>query len=263
MKTKGTVYVSIFIMLFTLHRGIALADENATKNLPKPKPLLRYKFDPHPKPEPVVSASIEQSAPVERPPEKAIAKTAWNSMKLNLYFPAGEVTVVDAKRAMVEFNGSFQNAVVVFVNPRTGNVLAGREADFYFETDEGIVGGWLGLSILQWYKSSNPKIKPGEKLDDVVNRFAKNIDAREVFQDSEPVTDLASVLRPNFFTAFENSSAMGFTKKNKIEIKGRVLQLDLESGWGAKASVWVSLDTREVVKTVENGKQTFPTGATQ
>ncbi len=36
MKTKGTVYVSVLIMLFTLHRGIALADENATKELPKP-----------------------------------------------------------------------------------------------------------------------------------------------------------------------------------------------------------------------------------
>lgn len=195
---------------------------------------------------------------------KTIIKTPWKSQKINLYSLAGELTVVDAKKTRIEFTEegfSHELRILIFVNPKTGNVWVGRDTDFYFENTVGITGGWLGGCILNWDASLIPKTKQEEKLDDVVNRFVTKTPHWKLWEpdaDSETFTDLKFVLSTYFFSPFENSSAPGAARLKKFGIKDRAIQLDLESPWGPKGSVWISLDTHEILKAVENGKQTFP-----
>ncbi len=193
-------------------------------------------------------------------------KLPWKQTKQTLYSKNGKTVVIDAKRCRFQFKKGnlhpIEISVLVFVNPATGNVWAGRDVDFYVETDSGIIGGWLPDCILQWRKSFIGKINPGERLDDIAKRFATDKTYRaELITDDDlkPIADLRNVVEPWFFAVQEGGSEPPTSARSKkFQIKDGLLQMDLVGLSAAKATVWVDLDTRKVVKAVENGKQTFP-----
>jgi hypothetical protein len=195
---------------------------------------------------------------------KVITNTTWTARTNALYSLAGTVRLVNTKESVYTFQFTSAHTgdipVAVLVNDATKTVWAGRKAEFYIETDSGIVGIRDDVGVLQWDSGLITKLKPGETLDDAVHRFETEVDHPKLGDPPTQWIEIRRVLNPWFFTNPEGSSRpWGGSSIKKFAINKGELQLDLESPTGIyKTSVWIDIKTRNIVKAIENGQQVFP-----
>ena len=194
---------------------------------------------------------------------KVTTNTTWTARTNALYSLAGTVRMLNTKEGACTFQTAsgqtFDIPAVVLVNDATKTVWAGRKAEYYIETDSGIVGIRLDGGVLQWDSGLITKLKPGETLEDVIHRFETEVDHLQLGNPPTQWIEIKRVINPLFFTDPPGSSRPGDATIKKFAINKGELQLDLESPTGIyKASIWIDIKTRNIVKAIENGQQVFP-----
>jgi hypothetical protein len=204
-------------------------------------------------------------------------KASWSeeAISLNNVSKAARFEVKGKKadyEVPTRFGGPMVISVTAFASPESDQAWAGPAQDFYAEIPSGIVGGRILLGgHLLWTDSLVPK-KPSARsgTEDVIERLDKEVDGSKLvdahtggFGPSrmKRLTPLQSVLKPEFFGETPFSMRTGQISVLAAEVDKGNLRLDLASPTGVfKASVWIDLKKRSIVRAVEDGKEVFPTG---
>lgn len=159
--------------------------------------------------------------------------------------------------------------VTVFVT-KSGRVWAGAEQQFYIETDSRIFGGKMWVMYLLWNESLLAK-GPNEITDvyKALRRFDLEDNALELENtyDNTRGPDENRVNRLMCMSDYLSSFFVGDTSHiglfpwakafRGVHVSGTAVRLDFQ-GVASKGSVWVDIESRKVLRSVENGKQVFP-----
>ncbi len=137
---------------------------------------------------------------------------------------------------------------VVFKAPRSGKVWAGREMDFYVETDSTIIGGMLTpWGRINWHDDVADPLQ-GD-VDSLIERFEQRVNDSKIKGESRHESDLRSAAKPGFFYV-SGSGQEVMPKFLGVQVSGEEMRLDLENPeTGGTASFWIDIKTRKVLKT--------------
>ncbi|HET7625286.1 MAG TPA: hypothetical protein VFM25_08470 [Verrucomicrobiae bacterium] len=190
--------------------------------------------------------------------------TNWVDTKVRLYRTTGEVTQLNAKKAIYQiwttnnWVGSYSSqnvGVVAFVDPQNGKAWIGsaNDLDFFIEDDSEIfdLNRNLFSGTLSWRKSLIVKAVQDEDVGGMIRRFENDVNGWWLLQTSGR-TLLSSYFRQWFFYPHVMVSYVGFTPIDRIEVNREKLRIDFTSpAYQTKGSVWIDLKTWKVLKASE------------
>lgn len=200
----------------------------------------------------------------------------------------GKKATYRAPRARWLSEKDFGPVVTVFVTDR-GQPWAGPESEFYIETDYGVVGGWIFAGNLIWCRSLITKL-PGTKtdLDRLADHFQKQVSESDLCDAvdggrgertrASNTTALEWTFPDDFFGALTSERLQKTIRA--AHVAGSTLRLELKTAFSgsrnpfrgnynegqsspklttdSKATVWVDIKSRELLKVVVDNKQVFP-----
>lgn len=209
-----------------------------------------------------VSAQPEASRPA--PSSVVTMMNPWSPCAVLLYQADGSTVPLKAERATYRFHvpsssqpsTDFRRNVMVFFNPATGHVWAGRDVDYYVETPHGTVGIWLSPGGVRSFDSAMKQIESKEVLDGLVDRYRREKGYFKLLDGPAQETNLRRWVELEFFEPFPMGAAPPILAKVlRMQVKEGQLHLGLESPTGAyHASCDIGLETRQVVRAENEGK---------
>lgn len=170
-------------------------------------------------------------------------------------------------------------SVAAFVTER-GGIWFGPKQSAYFETNAGVIGMTVGGSGIRWLESfvSNraKKMSFGEVLESGHKALmAKFAEPPNQNHDPTHITDttvldhvvFCPTAEDELFTYFSADPGLHAVKVTDIYLNGPELRLELREAKHPDpgiplrkyaATVWIDINSKKILKAVENGKQTLP-----
>lgn len=143
-------------------------------------------------------------------------------------------------------------SVIAFFDPKTRKLFVGLESDLYIEANGRIFGGEIVPGgELRWHDSFVSELKTGG-LNAAIVEFAKTTDNLRLVYDFESFTKVGGPVDTSSWPQW------AIVHIDQVEVRGNELKLDVViRSAHSKATVWIDLDTRKIVRAVTDGKQTY------
>jgi hypothetical protein len=212
----------------------------------------------------IVLAIINQGCIPEKQSVNVVNKP-WKQSNQLIYTTNGPTVSAPALSSSIKSrNRPYDIDVMILTNPKTGSVWADLPMTFYIDTDSGMEGAQVSLGgALFWKHSHTKRIKERESLAALAARFESSLDS--YVKDFDPInsvedsTDLGEHLKPFYFvTRADGLGQLCELPPKTVSVQGSTLLLEFDNTWNSRATIYIDVNTRKVVKAVEDGKQMFP-----